>query len=98
MNAVSWAMGASDEFLTVENVTLLDAPLSLNVSWADQNHPPLLKVLADNRMRFEWSNGFVRVQCNCDECRQSGAVDMLDFSWRTLIGNGTFNHSLGWWV
>ena len=96
MNGVSWALGAAGELQMVEHTTFLDAPLSLNVSWADQSHPPVLNVPSDGKMGFEWSNGFVVVQCNCEKCdRQAGQTDMLDFSWRKLLGTGTFNHSLG---
>ena len=91
MNGVSWAMGNSNLFVTVENITLLTAILAFNISWAEPSKPPVLKVPGDDLMEFEWSNGYVRVQCRS----MPSAVDMLDFRWTELIGNGTFNHSLG---
>lgn len=91
MNGVSWAMGNSNLFVTVENITILNAVLAFNISWAEPSQPPVLKVRGDDRMEFEWSNGFVRVQCHS----MPSVVDMLDFQWTELVGNGTFNHSLG---
>ena len=91
MNGISWAMGNSDLFVTVQDIIFLDADLSFNISWAERNEPPVLKVPDDDRMEFEWSNGFVRVQCHS----MPSTVDMLDFRWTELLGNGTFNHTLG---
>lgn len=64
MNGISWAMGKSTLFVTVEDVVFLDADLSFNISWAERNEPPVLKVPNNDLMEFEWSNGFVRVQCH----------------------------------
>jgi hypothetical protein len=91
MNGVSWAMGNSNLFVTVQDVVLLDAELSFNISWAERSKPPVLKVPDDDLMEFEWSDGFVRVQCHS----MPSTVDMLDFQWTELLGNGTFNHTLG---
>ena len=91
MNGVSWAMGNAGLFLTVQDITLLDAQLSFNVSWAMRNDPPVMTVPSVDRMDFEWSDGYVRVECHS----MPQKVDMLDFKWTELLGNGTFNHSLG---
>jgi hypothetical protein len=64
MNGISWAMGNADLFVTVQDVKFLGADLSFNVSWAEKNEPPVLKVPNEDLMKFEWSDGFVRVQCH----------------------------------
>ena len=91
INGVAWAMGEAGLFLTISDVDVLDAKLALNVSWADKGQSPKMTVATIDHLDFLWSRGFVRVLC--DSMPQK--VDMMDFRWEELLGNGTFNHSLG---
>ena len=91
MDGIAWAMGEAGLFLTSSTVDVLDANLEFNVSWADLNHPPRLGISQTDSVAFEWSKGFVRVLCHS----MPSAVDMMDFRWSNLVGNGTIASSHG---
>ena len=88
LNGVAWALGKAGAFLSLSNLTFLDAKLAVDIQWSNKLKPPHMTVLDTNLLGFEWSDGHIKILC------ENNQADMMNIAWTALSGNGTLNASI----
>lgn len=88
LNGVAWALGKAGAFLSLSNLTFLDAKLAVDIQWSNRLNPPHMMVLDTNLLGFEWSDGHIKILC------ENNQADMMNIAWTALSGNGTLNASI----